>query len=229
MAVDRYGYETILINSKEVSAVPRRLPFYDSQILQVATAPPSSIAYFQNNTAFSIAAGGTTTGLSAKIQGRDTNVRSKLGTVGTGEKMYIFGFRTAAEALGQTFNGASTRGLAFFDDLRMLRACSHWEFKFSGGAELFTRPWRDIPVATPHPIWAVTGQTERVLCASDELGMLDLRVNGHPYELVSTEEFLLTQYIGIPSAGGGSNLITITMETWIMAIFEGLRVIADKA
>ncbi len=222
MALDRYGYETILINGKEASSVPRRLPFYDSQFLNSSAAVPASILYFQNNTAFSIALGASTA-ITGKVQGRDTNVRSKLGTVGAGEKMYMFGFRTACDMLGQTMRGAATRGLAFYDDLHIVRSICHWEFKFSGGAEFFVRPWRDIPCATPHPIWAVTAGPESILMASDEPGMLDLRVNGRPYELVSSEEFTLTQFFTLPT------LPTMNAEMHIMAIFEGLRVIADKA
>lgn len=219
--MDAYGYESILINGKNVSAVPRRASFFDSEFWNTATALPASIQFFRNNRNFTIATG-TTTGITTKTEGRDTNVRSNLGTVGIGEKLYVFGFRTAAEMLGQTMRGAATRGLAFYDDLRIARSISHWAFTFTGGAELFIRPWRDVPLSTPHPIWAVTAGAESILMASDEPGMLDLQINGRPYELVSLEEFRLTLFHTLPT------LPTITNETHIMAIFEGLKAVADK-
>lgn len=219
---DIYGYETIRVNGKDVSAVPRRKPFYDSNFLLSTAAVPASLRYFQNNQQFSVSpvvlGGGN-----AKQQGRDTNVESNLGTVPAGSKYYLFGFRTAVEMTGLTMRGAAARGLAFYDDLRIIRSISHWEFRFTGGAEFFLRPWRDIALTVPHPIWAVTAGAESLLMASDEPGMLSLLIKDKPYELVAGEEFRMTQFFTLPT------LPTPNNEMQISAIFECVQLVADKS
>lgn len=220
---DNYGYAEIKVDNANIMAVPRKDAYFDSQLV-AAGVHSSQLDFFRDTSAFTVTADA---GYGSKIQGRDTNILSRLGTATKGEKFWIFGANmkvTRAGATPRTMN--SSVGLTFPDEFRACQDVGYFEWSFAAGAQIFLRrPLRDLPVQIPKPVaFSLSAAATNVLYDMNTPGMLDLRINQRPYALVQQEEMVISLKWQSTDA-----LPTLTTATIYQVHLLGIRVFGQKS
>lgn len=213
-----YGLTGIEVDGTKKQGVPRKTGAYDTEGLILSAAIPSKLRFFRDSSAF----GQTLTVITGgKVYGVHTNIISKLGGMGKGERLFVFGLSAKVDALNQALNSAN--GVVFFDNVRRIWGISHFNFNF-GQEEFIAVQARDVPVKTPRPVeFHEATNAAALLQTIDEPGMLNLCINGQPYCLEPQEEFTIEQVFTAPT------LPTMgALETHITLKLEGIRIRASK-
>lgn len=213
-----YGLTGIDVDGAKKQAVPRKTGAYDTEGLVASTAVPSKLRFFRDSSTFGQAVTIITGG---KVYGVHTNIVSKLGGMGKGERLFVFGMSAKVDALNQSLNSAN--GITFFDDVRKIWGISHFNFNF-GQEEFIAVQARDVPVRVPVPVeFHEATNSAKLIARCDGEGMLNLTINGAPYILEPQEEFTIEQVFSAPT------LPTMgAIEPYITVKLDGIRIRASK-
>jgi len=218
---DNYGQATIRVDGQNILATPRKDPYTDTQVADTTGAHPAQLDFFRDTATFTE----TTSALAtSKVQGRDTNVLSRLGTATKGEKFWIYGANLLVDSPGLTLNGAT--GLTFPDEVGHLLGVGWFEWSFAAGGQIFMRrPLRDLPVrCVRRPVaFSLAAAATNVLYDLNGQGMYDLRVNNRPYAISQQEEMVISF-----RWQSGNALPTPTQMIAYMLELQGIRVFGQK-
>jgi hypothetical protein len=206
----------IPLNGETLASINRNDPFFDSNGAPSGAVHPATLKFFVDVKNFSPAL--VQLG-SSKEEGRDTNVTSALGMTSEGERFFVFGASSKADAPNVTLNSAN--GPVFVDLIRRMRGIGFWTWKCSTGNQKFLeRPLRDLPMTSIRIVhYTQADAADGCAYQIDEPGMYNLMNEGKPYLIESKQE---SQVIWTFKASAA--LPTPGFEIVYQFQFEGRRV-----
>lgn len=207
----------------QTRAVPRKTGAYDTEgfVGGGATALVPQLVYFQSTNAFVNALAVYAT----KVYGRDTNLTSRNGGMGKGERLYGYGLAAKMDVAGGS-DPTLVANITTFDIFRRIWSVGWFQIRL-GGDEFITGQLRDIPVTVAKRVQ--TTHPASVVHDIQSDWMHDITINGDPYIFDQQEDFRVDLNFNQGTVGGASLAIMPLLETVITVKIEGIRLKALRA